>query len=135
MPTTFTLNEDYRQLCCSECGIIYFFPERWCDKAADNHKGWKCPNGHGQVFRESEKDELRRERDRLKQRLAQKDDDIRHALDDAQHERRRAATFKGHLTKAKKRIGKGTCPCCNRHFENLERHMASKHPQYAEAAE
>jgi hypothetical protein len=23
------------------------------------------------------------------------------------------------------------CPCCNRTFSNLQRHMAHKHPQFA----
>jgi hypothetical protein len=31
----------------------------------------------------------------------------------------------------KKRAVAGVCPCCNRHFRELERHMASKHPKYA----
>lgn len=37
---------------------------------------------------------------------------------------------KGRLTKTKKRIANGVCPCCNRHFVNLERHMTGKHPDY-----
>lgn len=30
----------------------------------------------------------------------------------------------------KKRVGNGVCPCCNRTFENLSRHMSCKHPEY-----
>jgi hypothetical protein len=26
-----------------------------------------------------------------------------------------------------KRVNAGICPCCNRHFTDLERHMKSKH--------
>lgn len=29
----------------------------------------------------------------------------------------------------KKRVQGGACPCCNRHFVQLERHMATKHPE------
>jgi hypothetical protein len=28
------------------------------------------------------------------------------------------------------RIGNGVCPCCNRSFTNLRRHMTTKHPEY-----
>ena len=34
------------------------------------------------------------------------------------------------------RVGHGVCPCCNRTFGDLYRHMSTKHPGYAaEAAE
>ena len=45
-------------------------------------------------------------------------------------ERSHSAT-KGHLTRAKKRHRAGLCPCCNRQFQDLVRHMASKHPEEA----
>ncbi|WP_159103999.1 hypothetical protein [Rhodopseudomonas sp. B29] len=49
---------------------------------------------------------------------------------------RRAAAARGQVTKIKNRVGHGVCPCCNRTFANLARHMAGEHPGYtAEAAE
>jgi hypothetical protein len=30
-------------------------------------------------------------------------------------------------------VANGVCPCCNRTFQNLARHMAGKHPDYEEA--
>lgn len=91
-----------------------------------------CGYGHEGVFKEGETEEtkLRRERDRLQQRLAEKDDKIKDL-----ELRRRAAV--GQVTKIKNRVGHGVCPCCNRTFENLARHMANKHPTFAatEAAE
>jgi len=47
------------------------------------------------------------------------------------HTERQLSATKGVVTRTKKRIGKGTCPCCNRHFVNVERHMATQHPEYA----
>lgn len=90
-----------------------------------------CAYGHGQHYIQGESDEqkLRRERDRLQQRLAEKDDTI------ASLDRRRAAAV-GQVTKIKNRVGHGVCPCCNRSFENVARHMMTKHPTFtAEAAE
>jgi hypothetical protein len=34
-------------------------------------------------------------------------------------------------TRIKNRISKGVCPCCNRTFQDLQRHMTTKHPDYA----
>lgn len=90
-----------------------------------------CAYGHEQhyVIGESEEDKLRRERDRLNQRIAQKDDEIK-----SLEARRRAAV--GQVTKMKNRVGNGVCPCCNRTFGNLARHMMTQHPNFtAEAAE
>ena len=50
---------------------------------------------------------------------------------EAKHATRRMAAAKGELTKMKKRVGNGVCPCCNRQFVNLQRHMATQHPGYA----
>lgn len=45
----------------------------------------------------------------------------------AQHQSR---AFKGVVTKLKKRAANGVCPCCNRTFVDLARHMAGKHPTF-----
>jgi len=97
-----------------------------------------CAYGHGQIFAEGESDEtrLRRERDRLIQRLAERDDEIRRQKELREGTERRLSAARGQVTKIKNRVGHGICPCCNRTFENLARHMGSKHPTYtAEAAE
>ncbi|MGP1254905.1 MAG: hypothetical protein ACTS10_10860 [Kiloniellales bacterium] len=90
-----------------------------------------CPHGHGQhyVEGESEQEKLRRQLERARQREAWHEDRVRAANERANHEAHRAAAFKGQVTKLRKRAGAGLCPCCNRHFDNLERHMASKHPE------
>ena len=30
-----------------------------------------------------------------------------------------------------KRVHNGVCPCCNRSFQNLQKHMKTKHPEIA----
>ena len=44
----------------------------------------------------------------------------------------RARALKGVVTKQRKRSVAGACPCCNRTFQQLARHMKSKHPDYEE---
>lgn len=50
--------------------------------------------------------------------------------EEAKRERNRANGYKGHATRITKRAKAGVCPCCNRSFENLRRHMASQHPTF-----
>ena len=97
-----------------------------------NHQKFYCTHGHPQCFAEGESVEtaLRRERDQLKQRQAYLHDCIKEEREKAEHERRRANGYKGHATKITKRAKAGVCPCCNRSFENLRRHMAGQHPTF-----
>jgi len=97
-----------------------------------------CGYGHSGVFRDgpTEADKLRQERDRLVQRLAEKDDRITALREDVAAAERRGAAARGQVTKLRNRVGHGVCPCCNRTFGNLARHMNTKHPTFtAEAAE
>lgn len=101
---------------CCNCGIEFGLRSEWNDRLmADGNKWFYCPSGHRQHYTETVSDRLRRERDRLKQQLAQKDDEI--------------AAAKKEAERLAKRTKAGLCPCCNRSFTNLKRHMASKHPK------
>ena len=110
------------------CGLPFAIPTRLFNQCKNNGTTFHCPLGHAIVFSETEADKLRRERDRLKQREAQKNDQINDLHERIDTEERRTAAYKGQVTKMKKRAKAGVCSCCNRHFVNLERHMASKHP-------
>lgn len=41
---------------------------------------------------------------------------------------RQLSAARGQVTRIKNRVGNGVCPCCNRSFGNLHRHMQTKHP-------
>jgi hypothetical protein len=97
-----------------------------------------CPYGHSQVFAkgESEADRMRRERDRLKQQMAQRDDDHRaerdRLLGQIAAEKKQTAVASGKATKARKRAAAGLCPCCNRSFAStrMAAHMKTMHPDF-----
>jgi len=114
---------DWADMRCGECGIEFQVPQHFYRERRERKLGWYCPNGHSRIFNESESDKLRQERDRLKQRIAEKDDEILRA-------ERALAAQKGQVTKLRKRAKAGVCPCCNRQFQNLKRHMDSKHPDF-----
>lgn len=73
---------------------------------------------------ERERDQARAARDSARQRETD-------ALAEADHFRRSRDGMKGVVAKIKKRVGRGVCPCCNRHFANLQRHMETQHPEVA----
>lgn len=121
---------------CINCGVHWMMPKYINDQRHKDKANFYCPNGHAQCYSESEADRLRRERDRLAQQIAQRDDAIKGLRSMRDHQERRANTFKGHFNRIKNRVGNGVCPCCTRSFTDLRRHMATKHPDYrAEAAE
>jgi len=127
---------------CSKCKCQMWIPDE-LNTAALHKRGpdgisFYCAYGHGQHYTqgESDLDKMRRERDRLAQQVAYKDDRIKSLRDEADAAGRRAAAAKGQVTKIKNRVGHGVCPCCNRTFQNLHRHMTTEHPTFtAEAAE
>lgn len=125
---------------CIQCKCVVWLPDELYN-AAQRGRGkvqFFCGYGHSMVFAvgESENDKLRRERDRLAQQIAERDDRIRQERERAEAAERRASAARGQVTRIKNRVSHGVCPCCSRTFENLARHMTSKHPDYrAEAAE
>jgi DNA repair exonuclease SbcCD ATPase subunit len=88
-----------------------------------------CPLGHSHI--PAGKSQATIERERRERLEAQ----LQHERDQHQAERRSHAATKGQLTKTKKRISGGTCPCCNRSFVNLARHMKGQHPEYVDGSE
>jgi|HubBroStandDraft_4_1064222.scaffolds.fasta_scaffold00027_65 hypothetical protein len=67
----------FTRMACGECGIEFDVPEHFYKERKENGKGWYCPNGHSRVFRESDLDKMRRERDQAKQQLARVEEEKR----------------------------------------------------------
>jgi len=91
-----------------------------------------CAYGHPQHFPEGESVDvlLRRERDQLKQQLAQKDDQIRNQGVEIAKLQKVERELKQEKRKIVARTSKGVCPCCNRQFQNMASHMKTKHPDF-----
>lgn len=111
---------------CGTCGTVYTVNEVRYDYMRRAGGYAHCPNGHQWGWSEGTKqrDELRLERDRLRQEQARLIDERNEALRDA-------SAAKSKLAKQAKRAQHGVCPCCNRTFAQLARHMKTKHPLYA----
>lgn len=113
------------------CGIALAIPETLNARMRESDKhGAYCPLGHRFVYGNTvteQNEKLKADLERAHRRTEATRDLLR------QEERSHAAT-RGVVTKLKKRASAGVCPCCHRSFENLRRHMTSKHPDYAEQA-
>jgi hypothetical protein len=119
---------------CCECHMDFGMTPRFvADRRAD-HGWWYCPQGHRQHWPEkSDKERLREQVEQRDRELARTRARLDQSEARAEHEANRARALKGVVTKTKRRIGKGVCPCCNRHFPNVEAHMATEHPDFSEA--
>ena len=128
MPPTMTYSETLVVTHCW-CGIPFAIPENlydWMQRRKDN--GCKCPMGHSMVFSNTLEEQLEENKRRLNQAV-QREASTRSLL--REEERSHAAT-RGHLTRAKKQVHRadnGVCPHCNRTFQNLQRHVKTKHPE------
>lgn len=116
---------------CPSCGVLYAIPTSFRDRirAAGAAAGYYCPNGHYLNWRTSEVDQLKAKLAAAERDTAWYRDAERAAADRAQAAERSRAATRAQVTKLRKRVAAGACPFgCRRHFADLERHVASKHP-------
>jgi hypothetical protein len=116
---------------CVRCGVPIVLEATFHQERQRDHANFFCPNGHPQHYPGKSDVEL------LKEQLAEKDRYIENskkrrewAERDAKIAKRSAASYKGKLNHVKDRVGNGVCPCCRRTFQDLMKHMQTKHPTY-----
>lgn len=121
---------------CGQCGEEFCLTKATYEGLKRSSQTFHCPWGHKRHFPQgpSETNALRLERDRLKQEAARLEEQAalqRHWRLRADEARaaaeRRASAARGQVTRLKKRAAAGVCPCCNRQFVDLHRHMKTKH--------
>lgn len=111
---------------CASCGIVFAMPDWFMEKRREDHKYLYCPNGHRLAFGTGPIEDLEK-------RLQYSQSALERERKEHDKARKELSTTKGQLTKAKKRAVAGACPCCNRTFVQLARHMATKHPEFGVA--
>lgn len=122
---------------CYSCGVPFGISEELHQSLKKSGNTFYCPNGHGQIYTAKKNAE-----ERLKEveaQLAQEreagewyQEVYRQAKNELKHTRSSLRATKAAHTRTKNRIAKGICPCCNRQFLNLHRHMQTQHPDYLE---
>lgn len=117
---------------CGECSIPFAMPQAKYDRCKRDGEGWCCPNGHRRVFCESDISKLQKQlaiEKESKEYFAKRTDQL---YGEKQHVEHQLRAQKGQVTRIKNRVSKGVCPCCNRTFADLARHMESKHPDFTQ---
>jgi DNA-binding XRE family transcriptional regulator len=107
------------------CGQIFAMSKEFYDARQRDGATWYCPSGHPRVFRETEAQ-------RLKAELARAHTDVDRAREAEAMQRQKVAQISRSYQRVRTRIRNGVCPCCNRTFDNLARHMSTQHADYGE---
>jgi hypothetical protein len=110
------------------CGIHLAVPQDLYNIAKRNKdKAIYCPLGHSFIFSNTTEEQLEVAKQETK-RARQRERAVRELLTHEEHSHR---ATRGHMTRIKKRVAAGVCPCCNRTFRDLAKHMEGQHPDYA----
>lgn len=112
------------------CGIQFAVPRQFYQSLKENGATFYCPRGHHLSIGKSDLDKLREELEKERTRTEWEKQARYRALERLETANRSAASYKGKLNHVKAHVGNGLCPCCKRSFQNLRRHMASKHPDF-----
>lgn len=106
---------------CCACGITFAMPADFQRRAIDDHSRYfYCPAGHSQHY--TGKTAQQKLEDAQARETA-----LRDQLHAAEVE---AENARVRQMRERHRIANGVCPCCNRSFDNLRRHMGSQHPDF-----
>ena len=107
---------------CIKCGCVYGLPKTLYDSHVRLGGFHSCPNGHCQGRVEGE------------EKKARKCAESKLAIEKTNHDQTKSALKESEEKRSRieKRIRNGVCPCCNRQFKNVHRHMKSKHPDFAQ---
>jgi hypothetical protein len=121
---TYTQEITLETITCGSCAGTMALNARWLECKRKESGGYTCPYCNQQRgWWKSEAEKLREELDRKSNELTSaKSEALR-----LTHQRDEEIKARLEAERKLKRVDKGVCPCCNRTFKNLARHMAVKH--------
>lgn len=115
---------------CARCGSPFGVQKHQLDSLRETGKTFYCPSGHSNVYTKTKADLLSTELAKVKRDLEWEAEQNRRNRQDAAHYKKSRDAYKGQVTKIRKRVANGVCPCCNRTFQNLREHMLTQHPDF-----
>jgi hypothetical protein len=121
--TIYTYTGELTVVECANCEIAFAVPVRFEENRREDHQTFYCPRGHYNYYPH------KTDKEKLRQQLAAAQGRVVHERDQREAVEKSLRATKGHLTRVKKRVSHGVCPFCNRHFNELEAHVATKHPE------
>ena len=130
MRDTLTYTDTLSILECGSCHISFAIPRDMLRARKEDGRDFWCPNGHQIRYSETDNQKLKRKAEREERWRLEAEAQLTHERDQREAAERSAAAYKGRVTRLKNRAAAGVCPCCNRSFENLRRHMNTRHPDF-----
>lgn len=129
MMGTFTIAAEYVEVDCGHeshgpGGFDFAMSRTFYDETQRTKRTWYCPMGHPRAWRGKTTEQSLKD---ARAKATHLQDQLRAAVRDAEASRVQ-------LLRDRARFANGVCPCCNRFFDNVHRHMSSKHPDYTPAA-
>jgi hypothetical protein len=103
------------------CNVTLAMSRTTYEETKRTGRTWYCPNGHPRVWGGPTTEQRLRDAEARQVHLG---DQLRAAEVAAEKARVEAARLL-------QRAANGVCPCCNRSFENLRRHVETQHPDLA----
>jgi len=129
--TTFTqiITETFQVVRCYTCSVPFGITDEIYRRVVTDAKGSiYCPAcGKETCWRESEDQKRIKE---LERKLAWEASEVARQKACRDSVEASLAATKGVVTRLKRRVSAGTCPCCQRTFKQLAAHMKFKHPNY-----
>lgn len=113
---------------CCNCHMTFGMPEQLKQRLLDSHKDFYCPAGHNQHY--VGETELARTKRQLEE-TRKYNGDLQNRIEEKTKaiivQKGLVTRYRNARDKIKVRVDNGVCPCCNRTFQNLARHMKTKH--------
>jgi hypothetical protein len=121
---------------CPGCHMDFGITPSFEAARRNDHKTFWCPAGCAQSYRsKSEEEKLREQLATSERRRGYAEARTTSLRDQLGATERSLRGHKAAKTRIKNRIAAGVCPCCNRSFQNVARHMAGQHPEYTNQEE
>ena len=123
-----TMSVTLELLTCNNCAMQFAVPNLFIVERRRDHATFYCPSGHHLYYpEESDIARVEREKREAVNRLQAALNEKEHLLLVREKECDAAMRAKRCI---ESRISKGVCPCCNRTFGDLAKHIDSKHKGY-----
>lgn len=121
--TDFTHLAKFEVETCCNCGMQFGMPSAYQRQRRNDKQWFYCPSGHQQ--HDTGPTEAARLKDELERKQSMLDAERARAQTLA---KQRDEVSRAHL-RMRKRVMNSICPCCNRTFQNLLRHMQTEHAE------
>lgn len=109
---------------CPSCGCMFGMERDSFEECKKTGNWFFCPNGHSMSFGSRIAE--------LEKKLSEKERLLTISRCETTAERNKREVAEKTLATHQKRTKNGVCPCCHRSFQDLRRHIATKHPKFSE---